>query len=252
MYPAAFVVATIYSLLFVRNSLAVTIEVLYVYAIGIIWVLGVYASMIATKINMSKFKSINAYKSVVTIILAIIFLNEFELLDPSSMEGGQNLAGVSLFVFALGLNLKLENDSKEANKVVLFGIIFALLHGIATFLVKIVVEDLEPSVILMHQYFISTIVMWLITIVRKIPIKLPRRQILFSWSAGFITFFALVTFYQALNIGPASIITPTRAILGTILGIAMGMIIFGERKLLDNKEKIAIAISIISLLLFVL
>ena len=221
--------------------------------IGVIWSLGVYFGLEATKINMTKTQVMSAFSNLVGVLLSLIFLSEWRLFDPGNYEGRKLILGFTAFLLAIFLNRRPQKSKSAGNdswsKWILANIIFL---GVGLFLVKISVSQLPPIVILANQYIGSLLAMVTLTLIKGVRLSADRRYIALSFFTGIITVFALTCIYLALQKQAMAVIVPARTLLRLSMTVPVGLFVFKEYQKISKKEAFGLIIGLIGVLALVL
>ena len=182
--------------------------------------------------NINKVVAIDKSSTVLTILLALIFLKEgisipklialllitagIYLMIGKKKEQGQAQNGKSWFFYAVG------------------SAVFASLTAI---LGKIGVSGINSNLGTAVRTGVVLVMAWLMVFVtgkQKEIREISKRELLFICSSGIATGLSWLCYYRALSDGPASVVAPVDK-LSILVTAAFSRIVFGER--LEGKEK---------------
>ena len=177
--------------------------------------------------EINKVVPIDKSSTVLTIILAFIFLG----------EGISFLKTPAVAAIALGIFLMIEKkDVKESGKKgkagwMLYAFGSAFFASLTAILGKIGISDVESNL----GTAISTIVVlgmaWLMVLVsgkQKELKHVDKRELLFICLSGVATGASWLCYYRALQEGPASVVAPIDK-LSVLVTVAFSRLVFGER-----------------------
>jgi len=241
LFCACFVV--LYWLFFDKSRIYAE-DFLIVGMVGIVNAWGTYCQWRAIKINLSKTSLFNPLSDVLTVILAVLILNEiasWNLLFGSGIV----LCFVAVWLFS---SQKTESNNNAKNWL-LFTAGMVLIFGITTFLMKVFSSTAEiPSTqFLMFWYigaFAGSIPVFYFEKNNKVN-QSERKWILLIPFVSLVILGSLATSYWMFRLTEASRVVPFQSMGGAFLPILIGWFIFKERKGLSKKEIVAFLVGLI-------
>lgn len=167
--------------------------------------------------NVNKVAPIDKSSTVLTMVLAFLFLG----------EGFTLFSFIGMVAIFCGTMLMIEKKDvgevqKKGNSWLLFAILSAVFAALTSILGKVGIEGVESNLGTAIRTTVVLLMAWLIVFVRK-PAKektaLSRRSGTFLVLSGMATGASWLFFYAALQAGPASIVVPIDklSILFTVL-----------------------------------
>ena len=165
--------------------------------------------------DINKVVPIDKSSTVLTIILALIFLG----------EGISPAKGVAVVVIALGILLmteKKESDGNEQGGWFLYAAGSALFASLTAILGKIGISGVESNLGTAIRTTVVLVMAWMMVAVTgkgKELRKIPKTELGFICASGLATGASWLCYYRALQEGPASVVAP---------------VVFGEK--LNRKE----------------
>ncbi|MCD8562198.1 MAG: EamA family transporter [Bacilli bacterium] len=155
--------------------------------------------------DVNKVTPIDKSSTVLTMILAIIFLNESLTL----------FKGLAILLIGIGTYMMIarKESNKEVidNKWLLYASLAALFASLTAILGKIGIEGIEANLGTSIRTFVVLIMAWLVVFVTKKEKevrKIDKKSLSFIVFSGFTTGFSWLFYFRALQEGPASIVVP--------------------------------------------
>ncbi len=155
--------------------------------------------------DVNKVTPIDKSSTVLTMILAIIFLNESLTL----------FKGLAILLIGIGTYMMIarKESNKEVidNKWLLYASLAALFASLTAILGKIGIEGIEANLGTSIRTFVVLIMAWLVVFVTKKEKevrKIDKKSLSFIIFSGFTTGFSWLFYFRALQEGPASIVVP--------------------------------------------
>ena len=179
--------------------------------------------------DINKVVPIDKSSTVLTIILALIFLG----------EGISPAKGVAVVVIALGILLmteKKESDGKEQGGWFLYAAGSALFASLTAILGKIGISGVESNLGTAIRTTVVLVMAWMMVAVTgkgKELRKIPKTELGFICASGLATGASWLCYYRALQEGPASVVAPVDK-LSVLVTVAFSYVVFGEK--LNRKE----------------
>jgi drug/metabolite transporter (DMT)-like permease len=234
------------------GNLTLTLTMLIVVAVGIVNAFGNYFQLQASGISLSRTTLFFPLMEVVTIALALIFLDEKVLWNAKLIIG-------ILCCFLAMVLFRLPGDKGAADKKLISGWFLSvsgmiLIFGVAGFLVKMFSFTLPRENFLAAWYFGALIGSLFITaLTRQNPIKISGKSILTILPVSLTIIGALFTLYWTYQLGgPVSIILPIRGFTMVLIPALLGWWVFKERRGLKSKEWLGFTVGAMGAILILL
>ncbi len=222
-----------------------TFLILSGFATGASWLCYFHALQ---KGDINKVVPIDKSSTVLTMILAMIFLGE-----------GISLSGlIAIILIGVGIFLMIEKKetvektSEENHQWIAYALLSALFASLTSILGKIGIEGIDSNLGTAIRTFVVLIMSWLIVFVtgKKKRLKgIQKKELLFIIVSGIATGASWLCYYKALQDGPASVVVPIDK-LSIIVTIVFSRIAFNEH--LTRKASIGLAAIIIGTLIIAL
>ena len=194
--------------------------------------------------DINKIAPIDKSSVIITMIIAIIFLN----------EALTALKAVSIVLIAVGTYMMIEK--KEVSKNVnykgswlLFALASAFFAALTSILGKVGIENIDSNLGTAIRTFVVLIMAWLVVFVKgkRTAIRyIDKKSILFIVLSGIATGCSWLCYYRALQRGPASVVVPIDK-LSILVTILFSYIVFKER--LTKKSLLGLVLIVIGTLL---
>ena len=176
--------------------------------------------------NVNKVVPIDKSSTVLTIILAFIFLHE--TVNPPKVIG--------VVLIAVGTLLMIEKkdvktDGEEKKGWLLYAVGSAVFAALTSILGKIGISGIESNLGTAIRTGAVLIMAWIMVFVTKKThtIKeIPKRELGFICLSGLATGASWLCYYKALRDGPASVVVPIDK-LSILVTLAFSFIVFHER-----------------------
>ncbi len=175
--------------------------------------------------DVNKVVPIDKSSTVLTIILAFIFLREQVTVFKV----------ISLAAIALGTIRMLEKKDAKAGqkggKWLFYAVLSAVFAALTSILGKVGINGVESNLGTAIRTAVVLVMAWLMVIVTRKTGKLrqiPRRELLFICVSGLATGASWLCYYKALQDGPASAVVPIDK-LSILVSILFSRIVFNER-----------------------
>ena len=176
--------------------------------------------------DVNKVASIDKSSTVLTMILAFIFLGEKTTI----------LKGICIILIGLGTYMmieKRESDEKTGKNTewLVWAILSAIFAALTSVLGKIGISDVDSTLGMAIRTFVVLIMSWIVVWVSKgqSDIKnITPRTVVFLVLSGITTGLSWLCYYRALQDGQASIVVPIDK-LSILVTIAFSYIVLGER-----------------------
>lgn len=194
--------------------------------------------------DINKIAPIDKSSVIITMIIAIIFLNEALTV----------LKAVSIVLIAVGTYMMIEKKQISQNtnyksSWLLFALASAFFAALTSILGKVGIENIDSNLGTAIRTFVVLIMAWIVVFIkgkwddiRHIDIK----SVLFIVLSGIATGCSWLCYYRALQRGPASIVVPIDK-LSILVTIIFSYIVFKER--LTKKSLLGLILIVIGTLL---
>ena len=142
---------------------------------------------------------------VLTIILSFIFFQE-----PINLYKIIGILGITIGTYMM-LEKKESNVEEKGNRWFLYAILSVIFASMTTILGKIGITDIESNLGTAIRTSVVLIMAWMIVFITNNQNTLkhiPKREYIFLCLSGLATGCSWLCFYRALQIGPASLVTP--------------------------------------------
>lgn len=197
--------------------------------------------------DVNKVVPIDKSSTVLTIILAFIFLNESITL----------LKFVAIILIAVGTFLMIQKKKSE-NKAVpknkswlIYALLSTLFASLTAILGKIGIDGVESNLGTAIRTVVVLIMAWVVVFVTKNQHSVktvPKNELLFICLSGIATGASWLCYYKALQDGLASVVVPIDK-LSILVSIAFSYIVFKEN--LSKKSAIGLCFIVIGTLFMI-
>lgn len=155
--------------------------------------------------NINKVAAVDKTSVVLTIILSFIFFQE-----PINLYKIIGILGITIGTYMM-LEKKESNVEEKGNRWFLYAILSVIFASMTTILGKIGITDIESNLGTAIRTSVVLIMAWMIVFITNNQNTLkhiPKREYIFLCLSGLATGCSWLCFYRALQIGPASLVTP--------------------------------------------
>lgn len=217
-----------------------------------VFVIGSYLE--AIKISLSKTMILTPYFLIITMLLSVIYLNEWRVFDTGTLTGWKNIGGV---VFALSsmyflLKSHTKKEEKIERKFFLFISLNIILNGLGTFWVKSYLATQGELEVILSQIIEGLLILIPINFLKRNTFTLNRNFHLLALIDGFFIFLVIWTFTVALKRGPAVVVLPIQTVLLTIFLALIGLFVFNEVRSFTFEKKIGLVLGIVGIIALVI
>ncbi|MGM9683167.1 MAG: EamA family transporter [Eubacteriales bacterium] len=178
--------------------------------------------------DINKVVPIDKSSTVLTVILAVIFLQEKITL----------LKVLCILLIAVGTYLMIEKkknadrgDTVKGRSYLLYAFLSAIFAALTSILGKVGIQDVESNLGTMIRTAVVLIMAWFTVFVTgkagKVP-KVPASELGFICLSGLATGASWLCYYKALRDGPASIVVPIDK-LSILVTVAFSYFVFREK-----------------------
>lgn len=186
--------------------------------------------------NINKVVPIDKSSTVLTILLALIFLH----------EGITWKKGIAVAVIALGIILMIqkketgEENAKKGKSWFIYAVLSAVFASLTAILGKIGISGVESNLGTAIRTTVVLLMAWLMVFVtgKQSEIKeISRKELIFICTSGLATGASWLCYYKALQDGPASVVVPIDK-LSILVTVAFSYVVFHEK--LDKKSALGL------------
>lgn len=188
--------------------------------------------------NVNQVVPIDKSSTILTIILALIFLHE-----------GINIYKlISIVCIAIGtlmmISKKEDTSSSKGNSWLIYACLSALFASLTAILGKIGMNDIDSNLGTAIRTFVVLVMAWFMVIIQhkqKEVFNIDQKELIYIILSGFATGASWLCYYHALQLGPASVVVPIDK-LSIVVTIIFSRVVFNERL---NKKSLFGLLSII-------
>ncbi|MCI6006410.1 MAG: EamA family transporter [Blautia sp.] len=186
--------------------------------------------------DINKVVPIDKSSTVLTILLALIFLH----------EGITWKKGIAVAVIALGIVLMIqkketgEENAKKRKSWFIYAVLSAVFASLTAILGKIGISGVESNLGTAIRTTVVLLMAWLMVFVtgKQSEIKeISRKELIFICTSGLATGASWLCYYKALQDGPASVVVPIDK-LSILVTVAFSYVVFHEK--LDKKSALGL------------
>lgn len=197
----------------------------------------------AVKISLSQSVLFSSYSLIIVILLSALFLGESRYLDISTLTGLQVISGVALAILAMWylLHDQRKKDQLLEKKWFLYIIVTIITMGIGSFITLYSLKIMTTTDIFNNQTIGSVpAISLLVFAVRRGKLKLNRVNLSLLVVNSIATVIAVVAFYEAARLAPATILFPVQSVLLTIFTMAVGFVVYKESHMMTKSRVIGL------------
>ena len=180
--------------------------------------------------DVNKVVPVDKSSTVLTIVLALIFLREGISL-PKAVAVAVIAAGIFLMIEKKDVSASGENEKKGKNNWFLYAAGSAFFASLTAILGKLGISGVESNLGTAIRTCVVLLMAWLMAAVQKKSggiWKIPRRELLFICLSGVATGTSWLCYYRALQDGPVSVVVPVDK-LSVLVTVAFSYFVFGEK-----------------------
>ena len=192
--------------------------------------------------DVNKVVPIDKSSTVLTILLALIFLG----------EGITWLKGAAVVLIAVGTFLmiqKKESGGERSKAWFIYAVLSAVFASLTSILAKVGIEGVESNLATAIRTGVVLLMSWVVVFVTKkqrTVLKLPKKELGFICLSGLATGASWLCYYKALQDGLASVVVPIDK-LSILVTIAFSYFVFKEK--LSKKAFLGLALIVAGTLL---
>ena len=192
--------------------------------------------------DVNKVVPIDKSSTVLTILLALIFLG----------EGITWLKGAAVVLIAVGTFLmiqKKESGGERSKAWFIYAVLSAVFASLTSILAKVGIEGVESNLATAIRTGVVLLMSWVAVFVTKkqrTVLKIPKKELGFICLSGLATGASWLCYYKALQDGLASVVVPIDK-LSILVTIAFSYFVFKEK--LSKKALLGLALIVAGTLL---
>ena len=192
--------------------------------------------------DVNKVVPIDKSSTVLTILLALIFLG----------EGITWLKGAAVVLIAVGTFLmiqKKESGGERSKAWFIYAVLSAVFASLTSILAKVGIEGVESNLATAIRTGVVLLMSWVVVFVTKTQrtvLKIPKKELGFICLSGLATGASWLCYYKALQDGLASVVVPIDK-LSILVTIAFSYFVFKEK--LGKKALLGLALIVAGTLL---
>ena len=192
--------------------------------------------------DVNKVVPIDKSSTVLTILLALIFLG----------EGITWLKGAAVVLIAVGTFLmiqKKESGGERSKAWFIYAVLSAVFASLTSILAKVGIEGVESNLATAIRTGVVLLMSWVVVFVTKkqrTVLKIPKKELGFICLSGLATGASWLCYYKALQDGLASVVVPIDK-LSILVTIAFSYFVFKEK--LGKKALLGLALIVAGTLL---
>jgi transporter family protein len=200
--------------------------------------------------DVNKVTPVDKSSVVLTMVLGIILLGEsFTLLKFGA------IVGIALGTYLMAISKKTESKEfkpqQKGNSWLIYALLSAVFASLTAILGKVGIQDVESNLGTAIRTIVVAILAWAIVVytgkIKQIKDISPK-SLKFLILSGFTTGLAWLSFYRALQTGPASVVVPIDK-LSIILSVTFAFMFLGEKLTLRSFSGLIIIVMSTILLL---
>ncbi|MGM9563465.1 MAG: EamA family transporter [Faecousia sp.] len=192
--------------------------------------------------DVNKVVPIDKSSTVLTILLALIFLG----------EGITWLKGAAVVLIAVGTFLmiqKKESGGEKSKAWFIYAVLSAVFASLTSILAKVGIEGVESNLATAIRTGVVLLMSWVVVFVTKkqrTVLEIPKKELGFICLSGLATGASWLCYYKALQDGLASVVVPIDK-LSILVTIAFSYFVFKEK--LSKKAFLGLALIVAGTLL---
>lgn len=208
----------------------------------------------AIKISLSQSTIFSSFYLVISLIMAAVFLGEWQLFNPLQFSGIKNILGMIIAISAIWLFFKTNSKKEEKleRKWIIFMGINVILNGIGTFWSKVVLMQHGPLEILISQSIGALPVLFIINILRG---SFKRKDAKINYVSLFdavSVVLAAAFYYVAVKQGNLIIVLPVQTLGLSFLVALTGLIFYKEKNSLNKQQLLGLVVGFIGIAILVI
>ena len=197
--------------------------------------------------DVNKVVPIDKSSTVLTVILAFIFLNEsVTWLKAAAVV----LIGVGTFMMIEKKDVAADESGSKSSWLI-YALLSTVFASLTAILGKVGISGVDSDLGTAIRTCVVLVTAWLIVLIKgksRRVAEVPRRELGFICLSGLATGGSWLCYYRALQIGPASAVVPIDK-LSILVSIAFSFVVFGER--LTKKAALGLVMTVAGTLMMV-
>lgn len=176
--------------------------------------------------NINKVVPIDKSSTVMTMILAFLFLGE-----EINVTKAFGIVGIALGTYLMIQKKQVETPEKKGKAWILYAFLSAVFASLTAILGKVGISGVESNLGTALRTGVVLIMAWLIVFItgkQKTIREVPGREMGFICLSGVATGASWLCYYRALQEGPASVVVPIDK-LSILVTIAFSYLVFKEK-----------------------
>lgn len=196
--------------------------------------------------NINKVVAIDKSSTVLTILLALIFLGE-------GISVGKLIAVLLIGIGTLlMISKKEEKENKQSQMGLVCAVLTAVFASLTSILGKIGITGIDSNLGTAIRTFVVLLMAWLMVFVtgkqREVG-KIEKKELIFICASGLATGGSWLCYYRALQEGPASVVVPIDK-LSILVTIIFARMVFKEK--LNKKAMLGVVLIVVGTILIAL
>lgn len=176
--------------------------------------------------DINKVVPIDKSSTVLTIILALIFLH----------EGVTLVKGISIVLIGAGTMLMItkkegQEEKKGGKEWLVYAVLSAVFASLTAILGKIGISDIDSNLGTAIRTTVVLVMAWLMVVLKgkqKLAADIEKKELGFILLSGLATGASWLCYYRALQDGPASVVVPIDK-LSILVTIVFSWVVFHEK-----------------------
>ena len=197
--------------------------------------------------DVNKVVPIDKSSTVLTVILAFIFLNEsVTWLKAAAVV----LIGVGTFMMIEKKDVAADENGKKSSWLI-YALLSTVFASLTAILGKVGISGVDSDLGTAIRTCVVLVTAWLIVLIKgksRRVAEVPHRELGFICLSGLATGGSWLCYYRALQIGPASAVVPIDK-LSILVSIAFSFVVFGER--LTKKAALGLVMTVAGTLMMI-
>lgn len=176
--------------------------------------------------SVNKVAPIDKFSTVLTILLAFIFLGE-----PISTPQVIGVIGIGIGTFLMIAKKETDEKRPESGRWLLFAFLSAIFASLTSIFGKIGIENVESNLGTAIRTGVVLVMAWLMVLItgeQKEIKNIGKKNWLFLFLSGMTTGLSWLCYYRALQDGPASVVVPVDK-LSILVTIVFSCLILKEK-----------------------
>ena len=176
--------------------------------------------------SVNKVAPIDKFSTVLTILLAFIFLGE-----PISTPQVIGVIGIGIGTFLMIAKKETDERRPESRRWLLFAFLSAIFASLTSIFGKIGIENVESNLGTAIRTGVVLVMAWLMVFItgeQKEIVNIGKKNWLFLFLSGMTTGLSWLCYYRALQDGPASVVVPVDK-LSILVTIVFSSLILKEK-----------------------